>query len=74
MLGDDADLFATPNDRKATAVEDVDDDDLLGGAGSGAYHMAEPSAEALDFESSFPDIDNNAVRSPPASSPPTHTH
>lgn len=59
MLGDDADMFTTPNDPKATTVED--DDDLLGGGGD-QYHMHEAEAETLDFESSFPDIDStNAV-------------
>jgi len=55
LLGPDADLFATPNDRKVTTVEEADDDLL-------EYHMPEASAEALDFESAFPDIDSSAVR------------
>lgn len=52
-LGDDANQFATSNDRLATTVEDADDD-LLGGGGGGAADGAE---EIMGFESSFPAID-----------------
>jgi hypothetical protein len=52
-------MFASPNDHKVTTVEEADDD-LLGGDGS-QYHLPEASAETLEFESSFPDIDTNVV-------------
>jgi len=53
MLGDDADQFATPNDRLAT-VED-DDGDILGGDSS--YQVNTGGEEIMGFESSFPAID-----------------
>ncbi|EMD97280.1 hypothetical protein COCC4DRAFT_72767 [Bipolaris maydis ATCC 48331] len=52
LLGDDADQFASENDRTAT-VEDGDDD-LLGGGFSQAQAGGE---EMSGFESSFPAID-----------------
>jgi hypothetical protein len=52
LLGDDADLFASDNDR-AAKVEDGDDD-LLGGDFSQANVG---SQEMSGFESSFPAID-----------------
>jgi hypothetical protein len=52
LLGDDADQFASENDRAAT-VEDGDDD-LLGGDFSQANVG---SQEMSGFESSFPAID-----------------
>ena len=51
LLGDDADQFATPQDLKATTVEDADEDDLLGGGGYAG------GTETMEFESSFPEID-----------------
>lgn len=61
MLGDDADQFASENDRVAT-VEDGDDD-LLGGDFSQANVG---SQEMSGFESSFPAIDttNNVSYAP----------
>jgi len=60
MLGDDADQFASENDRAAT-VEDGDDD-LLGGDYKDANHG---SQEMSGFETSFPAIDTtNDVSSP----------
>ena len=58
LLGDDADQFASENDRAAT-VEDGDDD-LLGGG----YSQAQTSGQEMSgFESSFPAIDTtNEVR------------
>lgn len=60
ILGDDADQFATPNDR-AAVVEDADDD-LLGG---GDHQQTTAASEDISgFESSFPAIDTqNEVRS-----------
>jgi hypothetical protein len=56
LLGDDADQFTTPGDHKA-AVEEADEDDLLGGGGY------TDGAETMQFESSFPEIDTaNEVR------------
>ncbi|KAH9861817.1 hypothetical protein J1614_011570 [Plenodomus biglobosus] len=63
LLGDDADQFASENDRVAT-VEDGDDD-LLGGdytdANAGSQEMS-------GFESSFPAIDttNDVSTAPPS--------
>lgn len=58
LLGDDADQFASENDKVAT-VEDGDDD-LLGGGFSQANVG---SQEMSGFESSFPAIDTqNNVR------------
>lgn len=61
-LGDDADFFASPNDKLHVSgtVHDVDDNDLLGGGesamdGEGAFGGSEMS----DFQSSFPAIDNS---------------
>ncbi|KAF1973823.1 hypothetical protein BU23DRAFT_553817 [Bimuria novae-zelandiae CBS 107.79] len=53
LLGDDADQFATENDKVAT-VEDGDDD-LLGGDSS--FQANTGNEEMLGFESSFPAID-----------------
>ena len=62
LLGDDADQFATENDKVAT-VEDGDDD-LLGGDSS--FQANTGTQEMMGFESSFPAIDTtNEVR---------HTH
>jgi hypothetical protein len=59
LLGDDADLFASSNDKLAT-VED-DDDDLLGGSTSFQANVG--GEEISGFESSFPAIDtSNEVR------------
>jgi hypothetical protein len=57
LLGDDADQFASENDKLAT-VED--DDDLMGGD----FNQANVGGQAMDgFESSFPAIDTtNDVR------------
>ncbi|KAF2469266.1 clathrin light chain [Lindgomyces ingoldianus] len=54
LLGDDANQFASPNDKLAT-VEDGDDD-LLGGGGS-SFQANVGSEEMMGFESSFPVID-----------------
>ena len=52
LLGDDADQFASDNDKLAT-VEDGDDD-LLGGE----YSQANVGSQEMDgFENSFPAID-----------------
>ncbi|KAF2673505.1 clathrin light chain [Microthyrium microscopicum] len=56
LLGDDADLFSTPNDRKVTTVEDADEHDLLGGGDS---YDAGASEEMAGFESSFPELDTS---------------
>lgn len=53
ILGDDADQFASSNDKLAT-VEDGDDD-MLGGASS--FQAGTGGEEMLGFESSFPAID-----------------
>jgi hypothetical protein len=59
-LGDDADQFASENDRTAT-VEDGEDD-LLGGG----FTQAQAGAEDMSgFESSFPAIDTTQVSNPP---------
>lgn len=59
LLGDDADQFATENDKVAT-VEDGDDD-LLGGDSS--FQANTGNEEMMGFESSFPAIDTtNDVR------------
>ncbi|PGH21643.1 hypothetical protein AJ80_03076 [Polytolypa hystricis UAMH7299] len=64
-LGDDADQFATPNDRTAPTVEDGNDDDLLGGGD--AVEFQQGSTEVLDagFESSFPALDTQNERVAP---------
>lgn len=62
LLGDDADQFASENDRAAT-VEDGDDD-LLGGDFSQANVGGQ---EMSGFESSFPAIDTTNDVSTPAS-------
>lgn len=55
MLGDDAEQFATSQDHVATA-ENVDDDDLLGGAE--AAPTGSPAHEEMSgFESSFPALE-----------------
>jgi hypothetical protein len=54
LLGDDADLFASSNDKLAT-VED--DDDLLGGSTSFQANVG--GEEISGFESSFPAIDTS---------------
>jgi len=53
-LGEDADQFATPQDKLAT-VEDAGDDDLLGG---GAVRV-DGANDIIGFESSFPAIDTS---------------
>jgi hypothetical protein len=54
LLGDDADQFASENDKLAT-VEDGEDD-LLGGD----YSQANVGSQEMDgFESSFPAIDTS---------------
>jgi hypothetical protein len=53
LLGDDADQFASSNDKLAT-VEDGDDD-LLGGDSS--FQANAGNEEMMGFESSFPAID-----------------
>jgi hypothetical protein len=59
LLGDDADQFASENDKLAT-VEDGEDD-LLGGDFGGQANVG--SQEMSGFESSFPAIDTtNEVR------------
>ena len=59
LLGDDADQFASANDKLAT-VEDGDDD-LLGGGTSFQANVG--GEEITGFESSFPAIDTtNEVR------------
>lgn len=61
MLGDDANQFASPNDKLAT-VEDGDDD-LLGGDSSFQANVG--GEEIMGFESSFPAIDTtNEVHFP----------
>ena len=64
-LGEDADLFATTDDHRATntTVEDGDDD-LLGGEDSAPVHQGQSAGDDLDgFESSFPAISTqNEVR------------
>jgi hypothetical protein len=61
-LGDDADLFATPNDHvTSSAMVGNANDDLLGGEESIPTQV--PSKEISGFESSFPDIETqNQVR------------
>ncbi|PWY87186.1 clathrin light chain [Aspergillus sclerotioniger CBS 115572] len=55
MLGDDAEQFATPQDH--VAADDVNNDDLLGGADiAPAAGDVEPQ-EIAGFESSFPALD-----------------
>lgn len=55
MLGDDAEQFATSQDHVAT-TENVDDDDLLGGAE--AAPSGSPAREEISgFESSFPALE-----------------
>jgi hypothetical protein len=64
LLGDDADQFASENDKLAT-VEDGEDDLLGGGFDSNANAGGE---EMSGFESSFPAIDtSNEVSNAPAS-------
>jgi hypothetical protein len=61
-LGEDADLFATSNDRQATVATIEDgDDDLLGGGDAGP---AQTAGEDIDgFERDFPAISTqNEVR------------
>ena len=62
MLGDDAEQFATSQDHVA-ATENVDDDDLLGGAADAP--SGSPAHEEMSgFESSFPALESqNEVRS-----------
>ncbi|PYI03382.1 clathrin light chain [Aspergillus sclerotiicarbonarius CBS 121057] len=54
MLGDDAEQFATPQDH--VPIDDVNNDDLLGGADVAPAAGAEPQ-EIAGFESSFPALD-----------------
>ena len=62
-MGDDANQFASPNDRVAT-VEDGGDDDLLGGGGNFQSNIG--GEEMAGFEDSFPAIDTtNEVRLSP---------
>jgi Clathrin light chain len=59
-LGEDADQFATAQDRATTSATVQDgDDDLLGGDDDfGApQHAAATTQEDLDFETSYPAID-----------------
>jgi len=65
LLGDDADQFASPNDKLAT-VED-DNDDLLGGDTS--YQANVGTEEMAGFESSFPVIDTTNEVCPQLPSP-----
>lgn len=62
LLGDDADQFASSNDKLAT-VEDGEDD-MLGGDSS--FQPSAGGEEMLGFESSFPAIDttNDVGRTP----------
>jgi len=53
-LGDDANQFVTPHDNLAV-VEDVADDDLLGGSTSAGKDLG----GMTDFESSFPAISSH---------------
>lgn len=53
-LGDDADLFASSGDNIAS-VEDVGEDDLLGG---GSSYPTDGHNDMSGFESSFPAIDD----------------
>ena len=64
-LGDDAALFATPADKICT-MEDDREDDLLGGdMGETPATGGASNGIDLDFESSFPELDNrNEVRTP----------
>lgn len=65
-LGEDADQFATSQDRPTTSATVQDgEDDLLGGDDDFGepQHAAATTQEDLDFESSFPAIDTqNEVR------------
>jgi hypothetical protein len=63
-LGDDADQFATPNDRKTTAatVEDGDED-LLGGDYDDAGDAGVTASS--QFDSDFPSIDTTNNVCPP---------
>jgi hypothetical protein len=54
LLGDDADQFASANDKQAL-VEDGDDDLLGGDSGNFQAHVG--GEEMSGFESSFPNID-----------------
>ncbi|KAH0538289.1 hypothetical protein FGG08_005109 [Glutinoglossum americanum] len=63
-LGDDARLFASPNDNyKSSTVED-DDDDLLGGGGIVRVENV-GGEEVTEFESAFPIIDHGNERVAP---------
>ncbi|KAI9767903.1 MAG: hypothetical protein M1840_005396 [Geoglossum simile] len=62
-LGDDARLFASPNDNyKSSTVED--DDDLLAGGG-GIVRVESIGEEVAGFESAFPMIDHSNERVAP---------
>ncbi|KAH0557022.1 hypothetical protein GP486_005187 [Trichoglossum hirsutum] len=65
-LGDDARLFASPNDNyKSSTVEDDTGDDLLGG-GSGIVRVENIHGEEVtEFESAFPSIDHGNERVAP---------
>ncbi|KAI9861767.1 MAG: hypothetical protein M1813_005116 [Trichoglossum hirsutum] len=64
-LGDDARLFASPNDNyKSSTVED-DDDDLLGGGGGIVRVENIRGEEVTEFESAFPIIDHGNERVAP---------
>jgi hypothetical protein len=66
LLGDDADQFASENDKLAT-VEDGDDD-LLGGGFDSSANANAGGEEMSGFESSFPAIDtSNEVGNAPTS-------
>jgi hypothetical protein len=66
LLGDDADQFASENDKLAT-VEDGDDD-LFGGGFDATPNPNAGGEEMSGFESSFPAIDtSNEVSNAPAS-------
>ena len=55
MLGDDAEQFATPQDH--VAADDVNNDDLLGGADVAPAAGGVEPQEIAGFESSFPALD-----------------
>jgi Clathrin light chain len=57
-LGDDAKLFASPNDNYKSSTVEEDDDDLLGG-GSGIARVEGMGKEVTEFESAFPIIDHS---------------
>ena len=65
LLGDDANQFATPNDRTTSATVEDAEDDLLGGGDD--YQQSANQGDA-GFESSFPALESqNEVRALPYS-------